>query len=70
MREEKTWLIETFRPGKEPFYQLASALVRQLEPEIGETQQLRQAAGLASDMQHSRITLQQVVSRIVETQCW
>ena len=66
LRKEGSWLIEAFRPGKEPFLPLASALVRQLEPEAGETQQLREAVGLAGDFQNGRITLQQVVSRILE----
>ncbi|MEG4486364.1 WD40 repeat domain-containing protein [Microcoleus sp. D2_18a_B4] len=66
LRKEGIWLIESFRPGKEPFLPLASALVRQLEPEAGETQQLREAVGLADDLQNGRITLQQVVSRILE----
>ncbi|MEG4234259.1 CHAT domain-containing protein, partial [Microcoleus sp. Pol11C3] len=66
LRKEGNWLIESFRPGKEPFVQLAFALVRHLEPEAGETQQLRSAVGLAGDMRNGRITLQQVVSRILE----
>ena len=66
LRKEGNWLIESFRPGKEPFLALASALVRQLEPKAGETQQLREAAGLAGDMQQGRITVEQVVSRILE----
>lgn len=66
LRKEGNWLIEFFRPGKEPFVQLAFTLVRQLEPEAGETQQLREAVGLASDMRNGRITLQPVVSRILE----
>ncbi|MEG4534844.1 nSTAND1 domain-containing NTPase [Microcoleus sp. D2_18a_D3] len=66
LRKEGNWLIESFRPGKEPFLPLASALVRQLEPEAGETQKLREAVGLADDLQNGRITLQQVVSRILE----
>jgi WD40 repeat protein len=66
LRKEGNWLIESFRPGKEPFEPLAFALVQQLEPEAGETQQLREAVGLAGDMQQGRITLQQVKSRILE----
>jgi len=65
LRKEGNWLIETFRPGKEPFEPLASALVRLLEPEAGETQQLRETIGLAGDLRNGRITLQQVVSRIL-----
>jgi energy-coupling factor transporter ATP-binding protein EcfA2 len=66
LRGEGNWLISSFRPGNQPFYQLACALVRLLEPEVGETQQLREAAGLAGDMQSGRISLQQVASRIQE----
>ena len=66
LRTEGNWLIESFRPGNQPFYQLASALVRQLEPEIGETQQLQSAAGLATNIQQGKVTLQQVASRIIE----
>lgn len=40
--------------------------MRQLEPEAGETQQLREAVGLAGDLQQGRITMQQVVSRILD----
>uniref|UniRef100_UPI000563F62C nSTAND1 domain-containing NTPase n=1 Tax=Planktothrix agardhii TaxID=1160 RepID=UPI000563F62C len=66
LRKQGNWLIEVFRPGKEPFLPLASALVRQLEPEAGETQFLRESVGLASDFQQGRITVQQVISRILE----
>ena len=66
LRGEGDWLIESFRPGTEPFYQLAFALVRQLEPELGETGQLREAAGLATDVQQGKVTLPQIVSRITQ----
>ena len=65
LRKEGNWLIASFRPGKEPFEPLAFALVRLLEPEAGETQQLRETMGLAGDLRNGRITLQQVVSRIL-----
>ncbi|NEP03437.1 MAG: S-layer homology domain-containing protein [Okeania sp. SIO2G4] len=66
LRTEKKWLIESFLPGKEPFLSLAFVLVGQLEPEAGETQKLREATGLASDMQEGKITFSQVVNRILE----
>ncbi len=66
LRSEGNWLISSFRPGNQPFYQLACALVHQLEPELSETGLLREAAGLAGDMQSGRISLQQVASRIKE----
>ncbi|MCU0542278.1 MAG: CHAT domain-containing protein [Oscillatoriaceae cyanobacterium Prado104] len=66
LRKQGNWLIESFRPGKEPFVQLASVLVQQLEPAAGATQQLREAVGLAGDLQQGRIALQQIVSHILE----
>ncbi|MBD2606302.1 CHAT domain-containing protein, partial [Scytonema hofmannii FACHB-248] len=66
LRSEGNWLIKSFRPGNQPFYQLASVLVHLLEPELSETGQLREAARLAGDMQSTIITLQQVASRIKE----
>ncbi|WP_337907093.1 ATP-binding protein [Iningainema tapete] len=66
LRSDGNWLIESIRPSNQPFYHLASALVRQLEPEISETEKLRSAAGLAADIQQGKVTLQQVVSRIKE----
>ncbi|MBW4595678.1 MAG: CHAT domain-containing protein [Brasilonema angustatum HA4187-MV1] len=67
LRGEGNWLIESLRPGNQPFYQLASVFVRQLEPpEIGETQLLRSAAELAADIQQGKVTLQRVASRIIE----
>ncbi|MDF5724360.1 MAG: CHAT domain-containing protein [Rhizonema sp. PD37] len=66
LRMTGNWLIESFRPGDKPFYQIASVLVRLLEPEIGETAQLREVVGLAADMKLGKITLEQVISRLKE----
>ena len=66
LRKEGSWLIESFRPGNQPFYQLTTALMHQLEPSLGETGQLREVAGLAGDIQQGKITLEQVVSRITQ----
>lgn len=66
LRISGNWLIESIRPGDKPFYQLASVLVRLLEPETGETAQLREAVGLAADMEFGRITLPTVISRLLE----
>ncbi|GAA6616709.1 tetratricopeptide repeat protein [Scytonema sp. NUACC26] len=64
--QTENWVIESFRPGNQPFYQLASALVRQLVPEVDEIQQLRSAAGLDKNIQQGVVTLQQITSRIKE----
>jgi WD40 repeat protein len=66
LRQEGNWLIEIFKPGKDPFLPLAFALVRQLEPEAGETHKMREAMGLASDFQQGRITVKQVIDQILE----
>ncbi|MDF5723121.1 MAG: CHAT domain-containing protein [Rhizonema sp. PD37] len=68
LRITGNWLIESIRPGDQPFYQLASVLVRLLEPSAGETAQLREAVGLAADMEFHRITLPTVISRLNERQ--
>ena len=64
LRKEGNWLVEWFRPEKQPFYQLALSLMRQLEPELGETRKLREAAGLALDIQQEKVSLEQVISRV------
>ncbi|MBR8840754.1 MAG: PD40 domain-containing protein [Stigonema ocellatum SAG 48.90 = DSM 106950] len=66
LRTTGNWLIESFRPSSQPFYQIASALVRQLEPEVDQIQQLRSTAGLDKDIQQGIVTLQQITSRIIE----
>ncbi|MDZ7961973.1 MAG: pentapeptide repeat-containing protein [Aulosira sp. DedQUE10] len=66
LRLEDTWLIESFRPSDKPFYQLASALVRQLDSEISETKKLIEAAELAEKIQEGKITLPQVLSPILQ----
>jgi tetratricopeptide (TPR) repeat protein len=66
LRMTENWVIESFRPGNQPFYQLASALVRQLVPGVDEIQQLRSAAGLDKNIQQGLVTLEQIMSRIME----
>ncbi|MBP5976214.1 tetratricopeptide repeat protein [Brasilonema sp. CT11] len=66
LRMTENWVIESFRPGNQPFYQLASALVRQLVPGVDEIQQLRSAAGLDKNIQQGLVTLEQITSRIMK----
>ncbi|NEQ66367.1 MAG: AAA family ATPase [Symploca sp. SIO2D2] len=47
LRAEGTWLIESFRPNKQPFYELAAALISQLEPELSKTDKTTKAIELA-----------------------
>ena len=50
LREEGSWLIESFRPNKQPFYELAAALIGQLEPELGKTDKNIKAKELAKSI--------------------
>ncbi len=56
LREEGSWLIESFRPNKQPFYELAAALISQLEPQLGKTDKTIKAKELAESIrQHGFI---------------
>ncbi len=65
MRTQGTWLIESFRPENQPFHQLASALVRQLEPELGKVEQAIKAGKLATSIKQGEVSLSQVASDIL-----
>jgi uncharacterized protein YjbI with pentapeptide repeats len=56
LREEGSWLIESFRPNKQPFYELAAALVSQLEPELGKTDKTIKAKELAESIRKHGFT--------------
>jgi uncharacterized protein YjbI with pentapeptide repeats len=56
LREEGTWLIESFRPNKQPFYELAAALISQLEPELGKTDKTIKAKELAKSIRQHGFT--------------
>ncbi|NER94396.1 MAG: hypothetical protein F6J86_11230 [Symploca sp. SIO1B1] len=48
LRKEENWLIESFRPEKQPFNQLAAAFVHQLEPRLGKSDRIDKAINLAN----------------------
>jgi len=48
LRKEGNWLIESFRPEKQPFNQLAAAFVHQLEPKLGKSDRIDKAINLAN----------------------
>jgi len=56
LREEENWLIESFRPNKQPFDELAAALIRQLEPELGNTDKATKAIEIASIIRQNSFT--------------
>ncbi|NJN92350.1 MAG: AAA family ATPase, partial [Leptolyngbyaceae cyanobacterium SL_5_14] len=60
------WLIGDFRPKADPFFELAAASVRLLEPEMKEPEQLFHAGKLKQEFQEGRLSVQQVIERILE----
>jgi uncharacterized protein YjbI with pentapeptide repeats len=66
LRAEETWLIEYFRPQSQPFYGLASALVRVRYPELHKNQQDEQTSNLFERMQGNR-KLWQEITDILKT---
>jgi WD40 repeat protein len=66
LRAEGTWLIEFFRPGfphKNAFSNLASALLRQLETQITETEKLIESNKLSKALEQSDILLSDAIDR-------
>lgn len=66
LRDEGNWLIESFRPQKDPFFSLACALVRLLKPELDEIQQLEPAIKLNVEPEKWTLTLPQVVANLLK----
>lgn len=60
LREKKTHLITSFRPGSRPVFRLALELVKHLERNLGETQQIREAAALSKDLLNRQVDIQQI----------
>lgn len=56
LRSEGSWLIESFRPNKQPFYELSAALISQLEPELGRTDKTIKAKELAESIRQHGFT--------------
>ena len=65
LRSQQGWLIETFRPGDRPFYNLAAKLVPLLEPELSSVQQLEEIKHLAQLLQEGDLPLRDVLQRIL-----
>jgi len=60
LRAEGTWLIESFRPQSQPFYGLASALVRVHYPELNKNKRDEQISNLFERMQGNRKLWQEI----------
>ena len=56
LEDEGSWLIKSLRPNKQPFYELAAALIDQLEPELGKTDKTIKAKELAQSIRQHGFT--------------
>jgi WD40 repeat protein len=66
LRAEGTWLIGSFRPQSQPFYGLASALVRIRYSEFNKNQQDEQTSNLFERMQGNRKLWQEITDILNE----
>ncbi len=64
LRRSGNWLIESLRPEKQPFFRLATALMHQLEPDLGPVEQIAKANALAETIQ--KYGLANVASQILQ----
>lgn len=66
LRRMGDWLISSFRPGDQPFYSLASALITLLESQLSETDRLIEIKKLAVLLQNGEIRLLDVTKRLMQ----
>ncbi len=66
LRARGDWLLIHFRPGADPFRALAAALLPLLEPQMSETDRLRERKKLAASLAAGEVTLAEVAARILE----
>ena len=66
LRKEGGWQFALLRPGSQPFYALAGALLPLLEPGLSETDRLAETRKLAERLARKEVSLAQVVERIHE----
>jgi WD40 repeat protein/class 3 adenylate cyclase len=66
LRNEGGWRFALLRPGAQPFYALAAALLPLLEPGLSKTDLLAETRNLAQRFAKGEVSLAQVVERIGE----
>ena len=64
LQQSGCWQFTHFRPGSEPFYTLAVALVPLYEPQQDATEQMAQARRLAALLQSGEVRLSDVITSI------
>ncbi len=66
LRAEKGWQIVVLRPGSQPFYALAGALMPLLEPRLSENELLVEVRTLAENLHKAAVRLPQVIERVLK----
>jgi hypothetical protein len=64
LQKEGHWKFTHFRPGSEPFYALAEALVPLYTPELDQTEQIAQTRKLAGYLFNATVSLADVLRKI------
>ena len=62
--EDKDWLVTSFKPRKDPFYQLASSLVHSLEDGLGELDAIEKTEDCANKLREGKLKLFRIIERI------
>ncbi len=68
LRLRPDWAIATARPGRDPFAELALALLPLLEPAMSETGRLRKVPKLTADLRCGEISLDWLARRVLAVQ--
>jgi len=61
-----TWDAVTFTPGSAPFHRLASVLIPLLEPDLSETDRLREGQKLGDGLAAGEVRLESVIERVIK----
>jgi hypothetical protein len=64
----KQWLFTTFRPGNDPFFNLANALVPLIEPQLSKIKQIGEARDLADRLHTAQSPLADYITAIHQAQ--
>jgi len=65
LRTEEGWILTQFRPGRQPFYAQAAALLPLLDPALSETDRLIETGKLADALCVGEISLCDAVDRVL-----
>lgn len=64
--QKGNWIISNFRPKSDPVYEFLVTSVRLLDPSIKDPEQLIHAGRLKQELQEGRLSIRQIVDRILE----